>query len=278
MLIYKPSLMKGEIIMNGKFSKYFSIPEAFIEKVIINRANETVELYHPKNKKPTIYEDMCEGRDKALEKMEEQINVITQNSKKIIKNENKKAGRISFVSGLIAVIGAFMYYGGVEILSIPDLYIVIPTVASGLSCAGFGIANIVRDNKINKEINLYRVLKANQEKLNSQIIEDENMTRYLSQTGIRMFEEQKNLQQEGLADNLLDALVIDNLITSSSKKAAIKDAEELILRSKINDGLSIPASFDYETYRAEKKAEPIIEDAQEETQKSGYTRKRKRQH
>lgn len=239
--------------MNKEYAEFFENKESFIEKVILT--DEGIAIYHPNNKKPTIFENNKKKLTYTKKRLMSQAKAIVDNSEKIIKQNprSKKLNYIVIISMIISLLLVIVNFFAMPATIIPILFASIGiTIASATT-----IYNLIKNANQRKELNNYEFYLENIEEMKNQILEDENMTRYLS-------DDAKNLLQ----NNELDIIVVDKLIEEMPK-----DFDTLMERSIINNGLKKPVSFNYEKYRKEKNT---YEDDYEQPSKPHVKKRTKR--
>lgn len=218
--------------MNKEYCVFFANPEAFIEKIILT--DENICVYHPNNSNPTIYENTKENLINIKKRLQSQAEELAKNSE-IVTKKNPRSKRLNYMAIFCMMFSLLLII--INFLVMPQNVVLMLSASVGITVASATtIYNSIKNKNQSEELHNYKFYIKNIKKIKNQILEDENMIRYLS-------DDAKDLLQ----NKELDIIIADKLIEEMPKDFAM-----IKQRSIINDGLNKPVSFNYKKYQKEK--------------------------
>lgn len=242
--------------MNGKYSRFFTNPEAFVTGVSI--VENGSQINHPNDL--TYFENEREGIEISSQRLEEQAAALVKNKKLIVgysaqKNKVNLTGIVAGVVITAAAVGAVVAGPSTETFqTIAGGAVVVggcTSLISGIT-AGLKSGHIRKKNDqiaadLTKEIGVYEVY-SNQETrdmVSHELENDpsENITRSLADSTLTLIEKQKKLCASNYVDSICNIFFIDQLAETNPE-----EAYKILTTIYRYNNLHTPAEFNYNRY------------------------------
>ena len=243
-------------IMNGKYSRFFTNPDAFVTGVSLT--NEGSQVNHPNDK--TYFENEKEGIQISSQRLEEQAQALVENKDLVIgySIQKNKVNFTGIVTGIVisaaaaaaivagpstetfqTIAGGAVVVGGCTSL--------ISGIATGLKSGHIRKKNDQIAAELTKEIGVYEVYSSKETRdMVSQELESDpskNITHALANSTIDLIEKQKEFRDSNYVDSICNIFFIDQLAETNPEEAYRILAT--IYRYK---NLYEPAEFNYDRY------------------------------
>lgn len=207
------------------YSEHFENPEAFLTDVEV--VNDSIVAKFPKGYKKTVEKDR-DNYQKFNERMEQQYFKLIANAGKLLKKYNTSL----FLIGLFTLFFNGVYFG----METPVTMNMAIAIDAGL-VVSFNSVLYAKKKKEN-EINLWEDYLLDKDDLESALENDKDIVTGVSKKTQKRLIKQQEYISDGLTENVFDALVMDDIPLSDTKK--------MIEQLKIYKALLEPVKSVYE--------------------------------
>lgn len=204
------------------YSKYLGNSYGFITDISLTPSKISITTSKNDQNEPNEYDIKLSKY--YLERYEKQYQLIINNKDKIIKGETKKY-KIYYLIGLLICLIPFISLPIItnKILTSIILVIGISTILTGAK----EIYNYKQE--FNREMQLYKRILENKDKIETAIANDKNVTKYLDEQTKKCLEENQRLHNVGAVDDVININFID--------KSSLEGLSKLLKMTKISNAL-----------------------------------------